>query len=140
MKNYKKLSIITLLALTGLGTFGTLSVNAATKSKTTTATLGIKGVASMTDHVYFSYTGSKITTSSGSQSVTALIPSVWISKGGIKVIDSSGAWKKLYQGKYTVGVGVNAGSLGHLGVSVGDKYIRTAIQGDGTYGYYSFNG
>ncbi|MGO2630822.1 MAG: hypothetical protein ACTH9I_04590 [Lactococcus lactis] len=68
----------------------------------------------------------------------ALLRQNWVTQNGISLINKNGSWGRIYQGKYTVGSGINAGKFGHVGVSF-NKYIRTTILGNGQWTYSTFN-
>ncbi|GAA3258728.1 hypothetical protein GCM10017706_13940 [Lactococcus lactis subsp. hordniae] len=68
----------------------------------------------------------------------AFTPTNWVTQNGISLINKNGSWGRIYQGKYTVGSGINAGKFGYVGVSF-NKYIRTTILGNGQWTYSTFN-
>jgi len=123
MKLMKK-TLVTLAVTLGISGALSPAVNAATK--TTNASISVLNIITMADRVYFQYNGKAISTATAFQSAHSFTPTNWVTQNGISLINKNGSWGRIYQGKYTVGSGINAGKFGHVGVSF-NKYIRTTI-------------
>lgn len=135
MKLMKK-TLVTLAVTLGISGALSPAVNAATK--TTNASISVLNIITMADRVYFQYNGKAISTATAFQSAHSFTPTNWVTQNGISLINKNGSWGRIYQGKYTVGSGINAGKFGHVGVSF-NKYIRTTILGNGQWTYSTFN-
>lgn len=135
MKLMKK-TLVTLAVTLGISGALSPAVNAATKI--TNASISVLNIITMADRVYFQYNGKAISTATAFQSAHSFTPTNWVTQNGISLINKNGSWGRIYQGKYTVGSGINAGKFGHVGVSF-NKYIRTTILGNGQWTYSTFN-